>query len=117
MVKGFILLKKLFYMLFVISITFTSLNAAAYKGQALFQKMCLDCHGKALEFVIAKDTPEWTKLMEDKGSPLLLIHVKSSEAEESWKYFKGKRFPKHVRHYKDFFLEYAADTGNIPACD
>jgi len=93
------------------------LNASVYKGHGLFKKKCLSCHGKALEFVIDKDTQEWSELMKDNGSYLLLIHLKSPEAEESLKYFKGKRYPKNARHFRDFFFEYAADTGNIPACD
>ena len=116
------MLKTIFYILFTISLVSVSLNASVYKGHGLFQKKCLSCHGKALEFVIAKDTKEWEKLTEDKGSVLLLIHLKELEGntdEEvaALKYFKGKRFPKNVRHYRDFLFEYARDTGNIPACD
>ena len=111
------MLKKLFYLFLFISFSTISLSASVYKGHGLFKQKCLGCHGKALEFVIEKDTQEWGALMKDKGSPLLLIHIRADGAEESLSYFKGKRYPKNARHFQDFFFEYAADTGNIPACD
>ena len=111
------MLKKILYISILSSLSVSGLNASVYKGHALYQKKCLKCHDKALEFVIAKDTDEWDEVMRDKGVHLQLIHLKSSEAKPSWKYFKGKRYPKNVKHYRDFLFEYAADTGNIPACD
>jgi len=106
----------------IITLLNLNLYASVYKGHRLFQKKCLSCHGKALEFVIAKSTKEWMHIMRDNGSQLLLIHLKAFdegtvEQEKALKYFKGKRFPKNAPHYKDFLLEYASDTGNIPACD
>ena len=111
------MLRKLFFICLFISFSTISINASVYKGHGLFKKKCLACHGKALEFVIEKDTQEWAALMRDEGSPLLLIHVRAEGAEKSLEYFKGKRYPKNARHFRDFFFEYAADTGNIPACD
>jgi len=111
------MLKKLFYITILISFSALSLSASVYKGHVLFKKKCLSCHGKALEFVISKDTAGWSEIMKDDGSALLLIHVRAPKAEKSLTYFKGKRYQKNVRHFRDFFLEYASDTGNIPACD
>ena len=111
------MLKKLFFIFLFISFSTIGLNASVYKGHALYQKKCLSCHDKALEFVIDKDTSEWAEVMKNKGAHLQLVHLKSEEAKDSWKYFKGKRYPKNARHFRDFFFEYAADTGNIPACE
>lgn len=116
------MLKKISVLLFTTVIVSSSLSASVYKGHALFQKKCLSCHGKALEFVIDKTTDEWKEVMKDNGNQLLLIHIKefsssTNEEVKALKYFKGKRFPKNVKHYKDFLLEYSSDTGNIPACD
>lgn len=116
------MLKNIYSIIFISTILSLSLNASVYKGHGLFKKQCLSCHGKALEFVIAKKSAQWKNIMKNNGSELLLIHVKAFndknvEEQKALEYFKGKRFPKNVRHYEDFFLEYAADTGNIPACD
>jgi len=116
------MIKKLSATFMTVGLLFVSVNASVYKGHALFQKKCLSCHGKALEFVLDKDTSEWAVFVENKGDKLLEIHLKSIDEEtdddvKALKYFNGKRFPKHVRHYKDFLFEYAGDTGNIPACD
>lgn len=100
-----------------ISLGSVQLSASVYKGHGLFKNMCLECHGKALEFVIDKTSQQWTDLLKNDGTPLLLIHAKDIKAEKSLEYFRGDRYAKHVQHYKDFFLEYASDTGNIPACD
>lgn len=114
--------KKIYFTALISLIIVSGLGASVYKGHALFQKKCLSCHGKALEFVIDKDSDEWTKIMDEKGKELLVIHLKALDPVnpdhlKSLKYFKGKRFPKNARHFKDFLLEYASDTGNIPACD
>ena len=116
------MLRKIFFILLSIGLISTAAGASIYKGHGLFKKKCLGCHGKALEFVIDKETSEWSALLVDNGNPLLLIHVKALDSatiedKKELEYFKGKRFPKNVRHFRDFFFEYAADTGNIPACD
>ncbi len=120
--KGSILQKKIFFILFSIGLLLSNLHASVYKGHGLFQKKCLECHGKALEFVIDKNTEEWGALLKNDGKPLLAIHIKALDPNikkdaDALVYFKGKRYPKNVRHFRDFFFEYAAGTGNIPACD
>ncbi|MBU1217476.1 cytochrome C [bacterium] len=109
--------KSTFILLSCISLCSVELSASVYKGHGLFKNMCLECHGKALEFVINKNTKQWNDLLKDNASALVLIHLKAPEAQKSLEYFKGERFPKHIVHYKDFFSEYASDTGNVPACD
>ncbi len=106
--------------LFIISIMFLtllSLNAAIYKGQRAFVKQCVSCHENGQAFVAEKKIREWKKLMKKKGKPLADLHFKSETAEKSYKYFKGKRYKKDSKHLKQFFVEYAKDSGNVPACN
>ncbi|MDD2904969.1 MAG: cytochrome C [Sulfurimonas sp.] len=109
--------KNIVFLLCYLSISSLELSASVYKGHGLFKNMCLECHGTALEFVINKNTKQWSDLLKDDGAPLLLIHAKNTNALKSLEYFRGDRYSKHVPHYRDFFMEYASDTGNIPACD
>lgn len=93
------------------------LEAGVSKGHRLFKANCRDCHGKAFEFVTGKTTDQWGSILSDGGKTLRDFHVKSKEAQPSLEYFNTPRYDGHVSHYRDFFLEYAGDTGNIPACE
>lgn len=105
--------------LFVIIVAFflnLNLQAASYKGQRVYSKRCVKCHGRQ-NFIESKTKREWKKLMRKKGKKLAEIHLKSEKAKKSWKYFKSKRFRKKSRHLKDFLAEYAKDSGRVPACN
>lgn len=109
--------KKLLPTLIISTLITSSLYASVYKGHYLFKKKCLSCHGKALVFVTGKTTSEWEDLMFNSGDGVANLHFRIPNTEENFEYFKGKRYKKHSRHFLDFFLEYSADSGNIPACD
>jgi hypothetical protein len=110
-------MNKMFFIVFLLSLISLSLNASVYKGHKLFKMKCLSCHGKALDFVISKTTQEWEDWLQHKGKMVRNEHIQREDALESMEYFNSERYPTHVPHFRDFFLEYAADTGNIPACD
>lgn len=97
--------------------TYTSLDAAVYKGQREFTKKCRDCHKDGQKIAAAYKKREWKKMFKDKGEGLAEIHLASKEAKKSWKYFKSKKYAKKTRHLRDFMSEYAKDSGNVPACD
>ena len=98
-------------------LTVSTSEAAIYKGQKEFVKKCLKCHGSGQTFVASHKMKHWKKLMRKKGKKLAQIHLKSEKAKKSWKYFKSKRFKKKSRHLKQFLVEYAKDSGNVPACN
>lgn len=54
---------------------------------------------------------------EKKGKPLASLHLKSKKSKKSWKYFKSKKYSKKSKHLKQFLIEYAKDSGNVPACN
>jgi len=108
------------FLLIFISLTILSLttaDAAIYKGQRIFIKKCLKCHKTGQNFVAKYKQRQWKKLMKKKGKPLAELHLKSRKAKKSWKYFKSKRYYRKSKHLKQFLVEYAKDSGNVPACN
>jgi hypothetical protein len=110
------------FLIFILSVfVFTSLSveAAVYKGQDEYVKKCVKCHKAGQAFVATKKKREWNALMKDKGLKLAEVHLESEEksAKESHEYFEGNAFDKNSKHLKDFLLEYASDSGNVPACN
>ncbi|MBD3823506.1 MAG: cytochrome C [Epsilonproteobacteria bacterium] len=93
------------------------LFAAAYKGQKEFIKNCAECHVKKQEFISSKTSYQWKDLMVNDGEALVKLHLSKESAKESWEYFEGSRFKKKAKDLRDFFLEYASDSGNVPACN
>lgn len=108
------------FLLLILSLTFITLttsNAAIYKGQKVFVKTCVKCHDEGQGFIATKKMRDWKKLMRKKGKPLAKIHLKDKKAKKSWKYFKSSQYTKKTKHLKQFLIEYAKDSGNVPACN
>lgn len=93
------------------------LNAATYKGQKIYMESCKECHGGGQSLAGSKKQRAWEKLMENKGEKLAAIHTSSKKAQPSWDYFNGRGFSKDAKHLEDFLVEYASDSGNVPACN
>jgi hypothetical protein len=111
-------MNKVFVLFITLSIlSLSPLSAAVYKGQRVFIKKCVKCHEAGQAFIAKKKIRTWKKLMKKKGKPLAKLHLKSDKAEKSWKYFKSKTYYKKSKHLKQFLVEYAKDSGNVPACD
>ena len=55
--------------------------------------------------------------MKKKGKALAELHLEDDKAKKSWKYFNNKLYAKDSRHLEDFLIEYAKDSGNVPACN
>jgi len=108
------------FLLIILSLTIFTLsnsNAAIYKGQRIFVKKCLKCHEAGQSFVAKYKMRKWKKLLKKKGKPLADLHLKSKKAKKSWKYFESKKYSKKSKHLKQFLVEYAKDSGNVPACN
>ncbi|MBC8237736.1 MAG: hypothetical protein H8E76_05845 [Helicobacteraceae bacterium] len=110
-------MKNLILSMLVLCISLLPLNASVYKGQKYFKKNCLSCHGKALVFVTEKSYDQWMKYLDVNGDVIYNLHNNVDEAALSMKYFNSQKYRISIGHYRDFFLEYANDTGNIPACE
>jgi len=97
--------------------TVSSLNAATYKGQKVYVESCKGCHGGGQELAASKNIRIWEKMMDKRGEKLADIHLSSKKAEASWSYFNDHKFTKDAKHLEDFLVEYAKDSGNVPACN
>lgn len=93
------------------------LSGATYKGQKVYIESCKDCHGGGQELAASKKMSTWEKFMDQKGERLADVHMSSKRAQASWEYFQSRKFTKDSRHLEDFLVEYARDSGNVPACN
>jgi len=109
--------KLIMYLLAITVLGLGSADAAVYKGQKVYIKKCRKCHGGGLEVAASKKKKSWKKLMKKKGEGLAKLHLDNKKAKASWKYFKSKKYTKRAKHLKDFLVEYAKDSGNVPACN
>ena len=96
-----------------------ALVAAVYKGQKVYVKKCRKCHGGGMQVAASERMKTWKKLLnrKNKGIKLAQIHLDNKKAKKSWRYFDSKKYRKRARHLKDFMVEYAKDSGNVPACN
>jgi hypothetical protein len=109
--------KVVFVFVSIFFIFSVSSNAAIYKGQKVFVKECVSCHSGGQAFLAKKNIREWKKLMDDKGKPLADLHLKNQEAKESWSFFESNNYEKNSKNLEQFLVEYAKDSGNVPACN
>ena len=105
------------YVLAITVLGLGSAEAAVYKGQKVYIKKCRKCHGGGLEVAASKKKRTWKKLLKNKGEGMAKLHLENKKAKKSHKYFNSKKFKKRARHLKDFMVEYAKDSGNVPACN
>jgi len=109
-------MKTKFFSLIVLVLLFSqNLFGVAYKGQRIYAKNCVSCHGKQ-PFIQSKKASEWEAVIGKNGEKLAKIHTKSPKAKESLKFFQNKKYKRKVRHLKDFLTEYAKD-GKVPTCN
>lgn len=116
-------MKKTFLIFTILILTTTNSLATLYKGQRVYSKVCMSCHVDGEAFVSEKTQREWARLMKNKGEVLTLLHINSKKFKKEKKYTKykryleGRRFKRKSKHLKDFLIEYAKDSGNVPACN
>jgi len=116
-------MKKTFLILSIFCLTTISSHAALYKGQRVYSQVCMQCHTDGETFVSMKVQREWDSLMKNKGEGLSDLHLNSKKfkAQANYKkykaYFQGSKYRKKSKHLKEFLIEYAKDSGNVPACN
>ncbi len=93
------------------------LQAAAYKGQKIYMKTCKQCHGDGQRFTASKKQNEWAVVFKGNGAEFAAVHLESQDGEKVKTYFSGQRYQSDYKHLRDFFVEFAADSGNVPACN
>ncbi len=108
------------YILYVITLIFLSsmpLSGAVYKGQREFSKKCISCHSKPQEFISSLTIEQWEEQIGKDGEKLAKVHTSNEKAQESWKYFNSEKYKKKLKHLRDFLVEFAKDSGNVPTCN
>jgi len=110
-------MSKLIYVTLFMLISALNANAAVYKGQKVYVKECKKCHGTGQKIAKLMTKREWKRVLADGGMGLAQMHIKSKKAKKSWRYFKSAKYLKRARHLKDFLVEYAKDSGKVPACN
>jgi len=106
-----------FFLLF--SAFFSLLNATGlYKGQKQFVKSCRVCHFNSQALIESKTQQEWKDLLNEDGKKLYELHVeKKVDKDKLSEYLKNEKFIKKSKYLKQFLVEYAKDSGHIPACN
>jgi len=107
--------KKFFIIGIVFSLFSTSLMATAYKGQRVYAKNCVSCHGKG-EYIQSKTAAQWDAVLGKRGEKLAKIHLASPKAVDAAAFFTSKKYKRNIRHLRDFLKEYAKD-GKVPTCN
>ena len=103
--------------IFIAIVALLPLQAAVYKGQKVYVKECKKCHGTGQTIAASLTKREWKKMLDKNGKNLSKLHLNSSKARKSWRYFESSKYTKRARHLKDFMTEYAKDSGKVPACN
>lgn len=107
--------------LFLVSIfLFSSVcDAALYKGQREYVKRCVKCHKAGQAFIATKTQKVWKAYMKNSGEKLADVHMAlpDNPEEKLHEYFSSELFSRNSTHLKQFLVEYAKDSGNVPACD
>ncbi|MBU1658072.1 cytochrome C [bacterium] len=109
--------KKFFLFISILFLTLATSSAAVYKGQKIFVKECVKCHASGQVFVATQNMKDWKKLMNKNGKGLADLHLGKEKAKDSWEYFDSSIYAKKTKHLEQFLVEYAKDSGNVPACN
>jgi cytochrome c1 len=114
-------MNKIFFTLFALFfLTLISSQAALYKGQRIYSKVCMKCHTGGGAFIGNKTQYEWDTFTRSNGKKLLDVHLNSDKfknEEKYKKYFLSKKYKTNNKHLGEFLMEYAKDSGNVPACN
>jgi len=111
------MMKSILLFISIMLFSTVSVQASIYKGQKVYMKDCLGCHGTAEAFVSSKSISDWESQMNKRGEQLAMVHLKEKKAEKSWAYFQSDSYGDKVKNLKKFLVEYAKNTGNVPACN
>ena len=107
-------MRKLFVLLLILGIGSVVSQASVYKGQRAFMKICKKCHKSGGKLAKEHSQDEWEEYFDNNAQLLLQAHKNDQKALEK---LQSKRFKKSIRHMRQFFMKYANDSGNVPACN
>jgi len=89
-------------------------EASVVKGQRAYMKLCKKCHKSGGKLAPSHTRAEWEDYFANDAKLLKEAHQNDKAAMEK---LTSKRFEKSLRHLLQFFVKYAKDSGNVPACN
>jgi len=100
---------------FVLGLMSTSAMADAAKGQKYYLKYMKSGSGmNGAKFAIQHTQAEWKVLFDGKAEKFVAEYAKKYPGLDS--FLKGEKFQKFMPDIKDFCIEFASDSGNVPSC-
>jgi hypothetical protein len=113
-------MKKLLAMLIaafmMVGMMSSSAFADAAKGQKYYLKFLKKKSGiNGAKFAVQHTQAEWKALFENDGEKFIAEY--SSKYPKLKDFFNSDKFKKkYMKHIRDFAIEYASDSGNVPSC-
>ena len=93
----------------------TVASADIKKGQKVYLKSFkAKFHKNGAEFAKEHTQSEWRELFANEGA--LFIKVYAKKYPKAAKKLQSKKSWKKLQHLRDFVIEYASDSGNVPSC-
>jgi tRNA G10 N-methylase Trm11 len=110
-------MKKFASILFAIAIGMTTLTSSAFadvaKGQKFYLKFMKDSlNMNGAKFASLHSQDEWEEMFENGK----FEEEFGAKSEALKKFFEGDKWQKMKNDIKDFAIEYANDSGNVPSC-
>jgi hypothetical protein len=107
-------MKKVFFIGAALIFSYSNMHASVFKGQRAYMKLCKKCHKSGGMLSGAHTQEEWDEYFDDDAKKLKAIHKDNAAAMRK---LESKKFKKNLKHMRQFFHKYAADSGNVPACN
>ena len=98
-----------------LSMVVSSALADPAKGQKYYLKFMKKATGiNGAKFAAQHTQAEWKVLFD--GDAAAFIKEYSAKYPDAAKFLNGEKFQKFMPDIKDFAIEYANDSGNVPSC-
>ena len=108
-------ISAIFTAVLALSLANTSLMADPAKGQKTYLKYMKGILGfDGTKFAIQHTQDEWKALFEGKGEKF--VEEYSTKYPALKEFLGSEKFEKSMQDIKDFCIEYASDSGNVPSC-
>ena len=100
---------------FVLGLMSTNAMADAAKGQKYYLKYMKEGAGmNGAKFATQHTQAEWKALFDGKAEKFVAEYSKKYPGLDA--FLKGEKFQKFMPDIKDFCIEFASDSGNVPSC-
>lgn len=98
-----------------LSMAVSTASADPAKGQKYYLKFMKKTTGlNGAKFAAQHTQAEWKTLFE--GDAAAFIKEYSAAYPDAAEFLNSDKFQKFMPHIKDFAIEYANDSGNVPSC-